>query len=117
MINSCTVFLYLTSIEKKGKVSLIFNTWIPYNINCRTVFFFTYLYQALALLMTAMISIATECFAMLITLQICGQLDIIIHRLNLLSVRQSENCPEFIKHQLESKIIKDCVIHHNYVYA
>lgn len=104
--------------EKKGNVSLMFHSWIPFNVNkSKLILSLTHLYQTFALIITAMSTIASECFAMLIILQIGGQLDIMLHRLNLLSFKQLKTYPEFIKYRMESKIIRNCVEHHNYLFA
>ncbi|XP_051157753.1 odorant receptor 67c-like [Leptopilina boulardi] len=118
MINSSLIILFITSIEKNGQFSLMISSWFPYNINSsKLVFFSTYLYQSFALIITAWTTIASECFAMIIILRIGGQLDIIIHRLNSLSIGNYENYPECVKYYFESKIIRDCVEHHIYIFA
>ncbi|XP_051163913.1 odorant receptor 9a-like [Leptopilina boulardi] len=115
---SAGMMLFLTSFDKNGNISLILNTWTPNDINnSKLIFFIFYFYQTFGLFMTLMILLSSECFAMIIVLQIGGQLDIFVHRLNLLSAEKNENSSQCLNYRLESKIIGNCVKHHNYIFA
>ncbi|XP_043480575.1 uncharacterized protein LOC122510181 [Leptopilina heterotoma] len=134
-MSTTALIAFLFPPPKIIKFPLPFKMWTPYDINYRPFFLLSYLHEAIgvtlmtfvtcsveslaltyAVWMTAMSTASIECFVMLIIVQIGGQLDIIIHRLSLLSTGFKKNSSQFIIRRYESRIVKDCVTHHNYIY-
>ena len=115
--NISATSVYLTPFIDKESIRLPFNAWMPYTINSKPVFCLTYIYQSLSAWMSASLAGSFETLIMIIILQVCAQIDIIIERLNMLpELRQSCNS-EYILHNQEIKIIKDCVRHHIHLYS
>ena len=91
--------------------------WLPSTLNSKPLFWLTYIQQSLSAWMTSCLTGSFETLTMIIILQVCAQIDIIIERLNMLpELRQNFNS-EYILHQQEIKIIKDCVRHHIHLYS
>ena len=109
--------MYLTPIIDKESIRLPFNAWMPYTINSKPLFWLTYIYQSLSVWMSACLTVSFETLTMIIILQVCAQIDIIIERLNMLPEARKNCNSEYILHQREIKIIKDCVRHHIHIYS
>lgn len=78
------------------------------------------MHQSLGIFMTVTISIAMESLALTISLQICGQIEIIMHRLNLIpELYENENKNNFKEdlYEQELELTKRCIQHHLYVYS
>ncbi|XP_043480573.1 odorant receptor Or1-like [Leptopilina heterotoma] len=91
-------------------------TWLPYSLDdSKLVFSLSYLHQSIGIIMTVTISVAMESLALTMSLQICGQLEIIIHRLNLIPELCEKN---YVKSDYrEAELTKRCVKHHLFVYS
>ncbi|XP_043480582.1 odorant receptor 46a-like [Leptopilina heterotoma] len=81
------------------------------------IFFATYLYQSVAIIMSALITSSVECFALMVILIICGQFEIFVYRLNLLATIKRNNKLKSSVHECEEKLIKNFVRHHNCMYS
>ncbi|XP_051169349.1 odorant receptor 2a-like [Leptopilina boulardi] len=113
-ISACIVFL--PPLASKN-VTLPLPSWLPYTVDSHFLFIITYLHQSYGCIIIATISIAMESLALTISLQICGQFDIIIHRLNLLSELWEKNNIKSNSYDQEIKLTKRCAKHHFYVYC
>ncbi|XP_033220121.1 odorant receptor 46a-like [Belonocnema kinseyi] len=116
MTNISALSVLVTPPSKRSNFPLPFKVWIPYSLNSRLVYSLTYFHQGVAITMAAFITASVEGLASVIMLQICAQLEIIVHRLHLLSQLQRKYYSKFIDYQDESKLMKDCVDHHIYTY-
>ncbi|XP_051175108.1 odorant receptor Or2-like isoform X2 [Leptopilina boulardi] len=88
--------------------------WIPYNIDKNFNFWIAYLHETLVMLIMIHAYVALNGLTIGMMQQICGQLDIISHRLCQIDklVKKNDQIPtnsQFI-------ILKQCVHHHSYVY-
>ncbi|XP_043484384.1 uncharacterized protein LOC122512550 [Leptopilina heterotoma] len=101
----------------KDNITLPLKVLLPYDYSQKLAFTLTYLSQSVCLYFAALINVATETFVMTMIIQICSQLDIICHRLQYLS-DDNENKKSLMYQKIEeANIIKDCVIHHNYIFS
>lgn len=100
----------------KGKnITLPFKASYPYDYNnCSSKFWLSYISQCLSVYCGSLVTIGFETFIMVLIIQICSQLDIIYHRLQTLPYLNKNNMSNETK---EAKIIKECVLHHNYIYT
>lgn len=109
--------MYLVPLASRNVTTLPLPTWLPYSLDdSKLVFSLSYLHQSIGIIMTVTISVAMESLALTMSLQICGQLEIIIHRLNLIP----ELCEKknFVKSDYhEAELTKRCVKHHLFVYS
>ncbi|XP_033220929.1 odorant receptor 9a-like [Belonocnema kinseyi] len=62
--------------------------------------------------MCAIVTASVEGLAMVMVLQICAELQIIVHRLHMVSQLQKKNKYESIIFHCESRLVKDCVDNH-----
>lgn len=88
----------------------------PYDYNRTLPFILTYTFQALSIYVGSFVTIGSETFVMTMMMQICTQLDIIFHRLQNLPFLYRNNNQFVIFSKKEARVIRNCVIHHNYVY-
>ncbi|XP_051169308.1 uncharacterized protein LOC127286773 [Leptopilina boulardi] len=103
--------------KEKDNISLPLKASFPYDYNKKLAFCLTYIGQSLSVYFGAFITIASETFVMTMLIQICSQLDIIYHRLQNLSYLYKNNIKSIMFNEREeAKIIKNCIVHHNYVY-
>lgn len=109
--------VYLVPLASKTVTTLPLPTWLPYSVDSRLIFTLTYLHQSFGMFMTVMISIATETLALTIMLQICAQLEIIAHRLNLISQLSIKNDVKSDQYDQEKELTKRCIKHHLYIYS
>ncbi|XP_051169296.1 uncharacterized protein LOC127286760 [Leptopilina boulardi] len=109
------LIVYLSPLASKNVLPL--PAWLPYSLDSSIAFIFSYLHQSISTFMIATLSVAMESLALTICLQICGQLDIIIHRLNLLPELWKKNDVKSDPYEQEIELIKRCVKHHLYVYT
>ncbi|XP_033220402.1 odorant receptor 9a-like [Belonocnema kinseyi] len=107
----------MAPLSWKSNVPLAFNAWIPYSLESKITYFFTYFHQIVCIMMAACITASVESLAMVIMLHICAQLEIIVHRLKSLPRLQEKSNSQSIIYELESKLIKDCVNHHIHTYT
>lgn len=117
MTSTNAMSLVLTSLAKKNDISLPLKMFIPYSLESNGIFFATYLYQSVSLIMSALITSSVECFALMMILIICGQFEIFIYRLNLLTTIKRNNKLKSSVSQCEEKLIKNFVQHHNCMYS
>ncbi|XP_043484612.1 uncharacterized protein LOC122512687 [Leptopilina heterotoma] len=100
----------------KDNITLPLKASFPYDYNQNLAFSLTYFSQSVCLYSAGLITVASETFVMTMLIQICSQLDILCHRLQYLSDFH-QNKKSLMYHKAEeANIIKDCVIHHNYIF-
>ncbi|XP_043484385.1 uncharacterized protein LOC122512551 [Leptopilina heterotoma] len=119
IITSATVVAMIFGGLAMGKdnITLPLKASFPYDHNQNLAFSLTYFSQSVSLYSAGLISAASETFVMTMLIQICSQLDIICYRLQNLSDFHLNNKAKIYTGTKEANIIKDCVIHHNYIYS
>lgn len=102
----------------KGKdVGLPLKASLSYNYNGTSTYWIIYVSQCLSLYCGAFVTIGTETFVMAMMIQICSQLDIIYHRLESLpNLHKIDEKSIMFRETDEDKMIKECVLHHNYIF-
>ncbi|XP_051174368.1 uncharacterized protein LOC127290039 [Leptopilina boulardi] len=124
IITSATVLAMTCGGLAKGKdnISLPLKASLPYDYkNQKLAFSLTYISQSLWLYLSGLVTVASETFVMTMLIQICSQLDIICYRLKnlpyLYKNNNNNNKRSILFNELEeANIIKDCIVHHNYIY-
>ncbi|XP_043480574.1 odorant receptor 23a-like [Leptopilina heterotoma] len=118
MVHMTGFAMFMAPLVFNNVTSLPLPTWLPYSLESSLVFSLSYLHQSLGIFMTVTISIAMESLALTISLQICGQLEIIIHRLNLIpELYENKNNFKADLYEQEAELTKRCIEHHLYVYS
>ncbi|XP_051175109.1 putative odorant receptor 92a [Leptopilina boulardi] len=107
-------FIILSLVSKDIQNSLPMKTWIPYNIDSKFNFWMTYLHQTTVMMIMVNSQVALDGLAIGMMQQICGQLDIIRHRLNQINKFNMKN--HNIDNNSQFIILKECLHHHSYVY-
>lgn len=115
--NMTAVSIMMAPLVKRNNISLPLRAWYPFSLESKWIFFLTYLYQTVGLIMAATTSAAVEGLALTFMLQTCAQLEIIIHRLYLLPQLRKSTEPEWSLCKRESRVISKCVKHHIYMYS
>ncbi|XP_043484607.1 odorant receptor 49b-like [Leptopilina heterotoma] len=103
-------------IKAQDNITLPYKASFPYDYNRKWPFYLTYIYQTLFVFMACLVTVGFETFFMTMIIQICSQLDIIFYRLQSLPLMFTANTKTVIFSRKEAKIIKKCVMQHNYVY-
>lgn len=88
--------------------------WTPYNMYTRFNFWMTYLHESSVMIVMMHVQIALDGLAIGMMQKICGQLDIIKHRLYQINELSDEN--DNVDGQTQFIILKKCLAHHSYVY-
>lgn len=97
--------------------SLPLEAWLPYSLENKFLFIVSYVYEVVAIIMSINISVGIECLALTTMLQLCGQLKINMHRLNLISqLTEIENAKPVV-HDEEKELTKHCIKHHIFIYS
>lgn len=95
--------------------SLPMKMWIPYNTDSKFIFCLIYLSQIVIAFAIIVLMITIDCYITGLMQQICAQLEIIRHRLCHITVLFKEDDEKTNNFQIEFKI-RDCIIHHSYMY-
>lgn len=101
-------------LAKGDQTSLPYNAWIPYNLENRIFFWLTFTFQSVGAMITGQVIVAGDAFVIVMMLQLCVQIEILIHRI--------EDFPELCKKQLinnsanEQIILGNWIQHHNSLY-
>ncbi|XP_043480712.1 odorant receptor Or1-like [Leptopilina heterotoma] len=114
---------YSIPLASKNVTTLPLPAWFPYSLqDSSLVFIFSYVYQTIGIIMTITISVGMDSLALTTILQICGQIEIIMHRFNLLSEVSHEN-NDNIKisdgsyNDKETELTKHCIKHLLFIYS
>lgn len=107
---------YLVPLTSKSVTTLPLPAWTPYSLDSKLVFTLSYLHQSIGIFVTTTISAAMDSLALTVMLQICAQLEIIMHRLNLISKNSSKYDVKSDQYDHEKEFTKRCIKHHLYVY-
>lgn len=117
MVHSNGFVMYLVPLAAKSVTTLPLPSWVPYSLDSRLVFILSYLHQSIGIFMTVTISVSMESLALSIILQVCGQLEIMMHRLSLLSELTEENYVKSDQYNREKELTDRCIEHHLYIYS
>ncbi|XP_043468809.1 putative odorant receptor 92a [Leptopilina heterotoma] len=107
-------FVFLTLVSKNIENSMPMKIWTPYNMYSKFNFWMTYLHESSVMIVMMHVQIALDGLAIGMMQKICGQLDIIKHRLYQINKLNDEN--NNIDSQTQFIILKKCLAHHSYVY-
>lgn len=93
--------------------------WIPYNIiDGKIYLYITFVYQVFNSYARSILICCIDMYLIIIMRQICAQLQIFKHRLELLPLLISENNKHYVENKKnELKILKDWISHHRHVYS
>lgn len=108
---------YLVPLASKHITTLPVPAWLPYSLENRIIFALSYLHQSIGIFMSVSITVAMESLALTTMLQMCGQLEIIMHRINELPELAKKNYIKTDIYHREIEITKQCIKHHLYVYS
>ncbi|EZA58602.1 ObirOr5-E6 [Ooceraea biroi] len=98
-IASMIMMSVLTELTKRN---LTYKAWIPFNYSSPAVYFLVYIHQLIGMATSGIVNVACESLIFGLLLQICGQLEILEHRLTKLVHDEG--------------IIGDCILHHNLIF-
>ncbi|XP_043480579.1 odorant receptor 9a-like [Leptopilina heterotoma] len=115
LINISSLSVLLFPPSRRSNFPLPFKVWTPYNLSCKSLYFFTYIHQGFATTLAASVTSSIESLALILILQICTQYEILVHRLNFISRLTPRNEQDSLTHQCQLKIVKNCVQHHIHI--
>lgn len=79
---SVTIILKAIAPLTKGfNATLPYKSWTPYNIDNRITLWVTYFIQAVGSITAGHVTIAVDTFIMSMMIQLCAQLEILMHRI------------------------------------
>ncbi|XP_043465774.1 odorant receptor 82a-like [Leptopilina heterotoma] len=114
---SVTALVAIASpVLKRKNVTLPLEAWTPYTLDSNVLFSVTYVFQCIALVMTACTSASVEGLVLTFVLQTCAQLELLFHRLELIPylLKDYKMHSEFWID--ESNLITDCIKNHMHIY-
>ncbi|XP_043461553.1 uncharacterized protein LOC122498068 [Leptopilina heterotoma] len=98
-------------------MSLPLKSWIPYNVNTRTIFYLTYLYQGFALFYEGLLYTSMESLLTILMHHICSQLEILTIRFFEIANLRKRKSLKFDIYEEECKLVKHCVDHHVCIFS
>lgn len=111
----CSIFLCLSPLMSSDNLALPYrNIWIPLNFESKIYYRFTYLYHALCLLSTTVITFACDTYLYQFMEKICAELDVFKHRLHIIPKQINENF-KLKGNQYELTSIKDWLHFHLHI--
>ncbi|XP_043480767.1 odorant receptor 33a-like isoform X2 [Leptopilina heterotoma] len=107
--------IIIAPFASKSTRTLPYPAWTPFSLESDVVFCLQYLHEGISLLLIVKVNVALETLAIAVLLQLCGHLEIVMYRLNLLS-KIPENINE-VKYNQELEILKQCLKKHLHLLA
>lgn len=101
-------------LAKGSKRSLPYDAWIPYNLENKTTFWLTFILQTLGAVIAAEGSVACDTFVVVIMLQLCAQVEILIHRMSIFPKICKMEFPN--NNKKEQIVLSNWIQHHNLLY-
>lgn len=109
VLSTITVSLWvvLPFIESTGEMDLPLKTWFPFDIHHSPTFEIIYVYQAVALMVTAQTDVSMVTVVGIFMASVCGQLDILNNKLQNLRMKKEvmrspdDDLVECIRHHLK----------------
>lgn len=82
VIGGITIIIKAAAPLVKGSKALLpYKSWVPYSLENRLLFWLTYLLQTVGSFGVGEATIAIDTFVMAMMLQLCAQLEILMHRM------------------------------------
>lgn len=95
--------------------SLPYGGWIPYNIDSRLTFWMTFVFQSLGAIIVSNVIVASDGFIVAMLLQLCSQIEILIHRMNMFPKLYKTQIKVYSERQ--HLFLVDWIQHHNSLYS
>lgn len=111
-----TIYLLWPLMNVKN-MSLPLKSWIPYNINSRTIFCLTYFYQGVALYYEGLLYTSMESLLTILMHHICSQLEILTIRFFEIANLRKRKFLKIDIYEEECKLVKNCVDHHVCIFS
>lgn len=111
-----SVYLLWPLLNKKN-IKLPLNSWVPYDIQSKQLFWITYMYQCCAVYLEGFLFISSESLLAILMQHICNQLELLTNRLFKISNLRRTKCIKIDIYQEECNIVKDCVDHHIRIFS
>lgn len=109
------IMVLLVPFVSKSTRQLPFPVWTAFSLESNLVFSVLYFQEIIGCVMIVQINVALDTLAIAVLLQLCGQLEIVMYQLNLLS-KIPENVNQ-VKYYQELEILKQCLKRHLYLFA
>lgn len=114
MVHITGTFIMLSPLATIPNMNLPVPYWTPFSLDSKLVYFLIYLHQVFGCFITIFINVGMDTLVLTVIIRICGQLEIIMHRLYSLSQLIKSNVLESIDYNQQMEII-NCAKHHLHI--